>query len=236
VGSKQAAPTVEGAFDRAAGHYDDWVRTAIPSYDQLFGKAVELLPFAADAELEVLDLGAGTGLFAAHVARSHPRAAFVLCDLAAEMLELARQRFEALPNRAELRESDLREIDAHERYDAVISSLAIHHLEHDEKRALFGRIFRALRPGGVFVNVDQVRGETPAFEALYWDSWLRMVRAAGAAEEQIQASIERRRRFDRDARLADQVAWLREAGFDADAVLKLEFMAVFLARKTPVAS
>ncbi len=236
MGPAEDAPTVEGAFDRAAGYYDDWVRQAIPGYEQLFTKAVELLPFPADAEIEVLDLGTGTGLFAARVARSHPRAGFVLCDLAAEMLELARRRFAALPNRAELREGDLREIDAQERYDVVISSLAIHHLEHDEKRALFGRIFRSLRPGGAFVNVDQVRGETPAFEALYWDSWLRMVRAAGAPEEQIQASIERRRRFDRDARLADQVAWLREAGFDADAVLKLEFMAVFLARKAPVAS
>ncbi len=236
MGSAEDAPTVEGAFDRAAGHYDDWVRTAIPGYEQLFAKAVELLPFPADAEIEVLDLGTGTGLFAARVARSHPRAGFVLCDLAAGMLELARQRFAALPNRAELREGDLREIDAQERYDVVISSLAIHHLEADQKRALFSRMFSAMRPGGAFVNVDQVRGETPGFEALYWESWLRMVRAAGAAEEQIQASIERRRRFDRDATLAEQVAWLREAGFDADAVLKVEFMAVFLALKAPADS
>ncbi len=236
MGSAKDAPTVEGAFDRVAGHYDSWVRTAIPCYEQLFSKAVDQLPFPADAGIEVLDLGTGTGLFAARLAASHPRASFVLCDLASEMLELARQRFATLPNRVELLERDLREIGDDERYDAVISSLAIHHLEADQKRALFGRIFGALRPGGAFVNVDQVRGETPGFEALYWESWLRMVRAAGAAEEQIQASIERRRCFDRDATLADQVAWLREAGFDADAVLKVEFMAVFLALKAPADS
>ncbi len=53
------------------------------------------------------------------------------------------------------------------RFDLVISSLTIHHLEHAEKRALSARVHSALKPCGAFIDVDQVRGEAP-FGELYW--------------------------------------------------------------------
>jgi cyclopropane fatty-acyl-phospholipid synthase-like methyltransferase len=43
-------------------------------------------------------------------------------------------------------------------FDAIVSALAIHHLEDAEKRSLFARIHERLRPGGVFVNAEQVVG------------------------------------------------------------------------------
>lgn len=39
---------------------------------------------------------------------------------------------------------------------AVWSALAIHHLTAPEKQALFAEILRMLRPGGVFMNADQL--------------------------------------------------------------------------------
>ena len=35
------------------------------------------------------------------------------------------------------------------------------YLEDAEKRSLFQRIFACLRPGGAFINADQIRGEPP---------------------------------------------------------------------------
>jgi len=82
---------------------------------------------------------------------------------------------------------------------------------------LFKKIYSSLSPGGAFINVDQVKGATDHFVNLYWDNWLAQVRRAGADEEQISASVRRRRSFDRDATLSDQLQWLRDAGFlDAD--------------------
>jgi tRNA (cmo5U34)-methyltransferase len=109
----------------------------------------------------------------------------------------------------------------------VISSLAIHHLEHVEKRALFARVHSALKPGGAFINVDQVRGEPP-FGDLYWSTWLSRVRQAGAPEDRIQASVQRRLDFDRDASLDEQLSWMRAAGFEADCIYKHYFVAVML--------
>jgi tRNA (cmo5U34)-methyltransferase len=42
----------------------------------------------------------------------------------------------------------------------VVSALAIHHLDDDAKQDLNARVREVLRPGGVFVNAEQVRGPT----------------------------------------------------------------------------
>ena len=54
--------------------------------------------------------------------------------------------------------ADYTSFEDSEPYDGVISSLSIHHFEDEAKQALYGRIFQLLKPGGVFVNADQVLG------------------------------------------------------------------------------
>ncbi len=222
--------SVEQAFSQAAPEYDIWVKQALPAYDELFSTAVEIIPFAHDRPITVADLGAGSGLFAAHVQAVYPKASFTLVDASSEMLDLARKRFQHRTESFTFVEKRLEDFADTERFDVVISSLAIHHLENADKRSLFKRIFAALRPGGAFINVDQIMGQPP-FDRLYWETWLDKVRVAGASEAKIQTSINRRREFDRDASLSDQLRWLKEAGFAADCIYKHYFVAVFLALK-----
>ena len=221
---------VEQAFSEAAAEYDTWVKQALPTYDELFSTAVEIIPFAHDRPITVADLGAGSGLFAAQVLAVYPKASFTLVDASSEMLDLARKRFQHRTESFTFVEKRLEDFSAHAGFEVVISSLAIHHLEDTDKRSLFKRIFAALRPGGAFINVDQIKGQPP-FDRLYWETWLAKVRAAGASEANIQTSIKRRKEFDHDARLSSQLTWLREAGFVADCIYKHYFVAVFLALK-----
>ncbi len=228
----RAEMAIEGAFNRTSEYYDDWVRKALPGYEEVFTAALELVSFPPDGAIRVLDLGAGPGLFCERVFRKCPSASFVLYDVAAELLELAKQRFSASVDRFRFVLDDymsLREVEA---FELVISSLSIHHLEHAQKRQLFRQIWRALVSGGIFLNVDQIRGETEALEQLYWSDWLEKVRRAGAPEERIQESVERRKQYDRDASLAEQLEWLKAAGFaDVDCVYKNYFVGVFRAAK-----
>ncbi len=224
--------TVQQAFNQSAAGYDAWVRMALPGFDDLFSAALRVLPFEPGAPLRVLDLGAGTGLFSSVVARRFARARFKLMDLAEEMLAVARLRFEAEAGRFEYSVADIRAISARGEYDLVVSSLAIHHLEHAEKQALFRQVFAALRRPGVFLNLDQIQAPTPALREHYWAVWLEHVRAQGATEDQIQRSIARRQAYDRDAPLADQLAWLKDAGFaEVDILYKHHFIGLFYARK-----
>jgi tRNA (cmo5U34)-methyltransferase len=224
--------TIDQAFNQAAGAYDSWVRKALPGYEAIFAVATEIIPFDAGRSMRVLDLGAGTGLFAWHVLQKYPQARCVLVDLAEQMLAVARSRFQAYPGQCELRAEDYRNFQDAQPFDLVISSLSIHHLSDPDKQALFKRIYTLLGSGGMFINVDQLRGETPALAALYWSAWLRHVRQNGASEAEIEASIARRKQFDQEATLAEQLLWLQQAGFtDVDCVYKHYFVGVFMGSK-----
>jgi tRNA (cmo5U34)-methyltransferase len=229
--------SIGDAFDAAVDYYDDWMRRALPGYDDLFSIATSLIPFESDRAIKVVDLGAGTGLFSKHVIDAFPNARFTLVDLAEKLLDVARQRFADKPAQFAYVCADYRELEPSPQVDVVISSLSIHHLTDEEKQDLFRRVFRLVRDGGVFLNVDQIRGESPAMEELYRTRWLEYARSRGATEQQIAESLVRRRTYDRDAFLGDQLKWLREAGFaSADCIYKNWFVGVFLAVRTCGAS
>ncbi|HOG17500.1 MAG TPA: class I SAM-dependent methyltransferase [Syntrophales bacterium] len=225
--------TIDQAFNESVNYYDSWMKKALPGYEDLFAVARDLIPFPANALIDVLDLGAGTGLFSRHVLDKYPQGSFVLWDIAAKMLDVARKRFGPSDGgRFRYLLDDYRRIDYAGTFDVVLSSLSIHHLSDEDKRLLFPRIYRALRSPGVFINIDQVRGPTPEMQELYWTTWLKMVRKRGGTEEEIRASVDRRRTYDREALLTDQLAWLEEAGFrNADCVYKNWYVGVFYAEK-----
>jgi tRNA (cmo5U34)-methyltransferase len=218
-------------FNESVAYYDDWMKKALPNYQDLFQSAKDVIPFAAGAPIEVLDLGAGTGLFSSHVLERHPQAAFTLVDLADKLLEVARVRFgEAARCRYVV--ADYRDYDPGQQFDLVISSMSIHHLSDEEKQALFKQVYRLLRPGGAFINVDQVLGESEYTRKLYWEHWLAQVRQREPSEARIQDSVKRRTTYDREATLVDQLAWLKVAGFaNVDCVYKNFFVAVFFGSK-----
>ncbi|HXX80049.1 MAG TPA: class I SAM-dependent methyltransferase [Thermodesulfovibrionales bacterium] len=224
--------TIGQAFNASVPYYDDWIRKALPGYEDMFAAALDVVPFGQDDPLSVLDLGAGTGLFSHHVFTRFSRATFVLCDVAEKMLDIARERFKAQDKQFEYVVRDYRDIEGEWSYDLVISSMSIHHLSDHEKKILFGKVFRILREPGIFVNVDQIKGDTPYLEQLYWTWWLAKIRRAGASEKQIKAGVERRHAYDKDTCLEDQLGWLKNAGFETvDCVYKNYSLGVFFAMK-----
>jgi tRNA (cmo5U34)-methyltransferase len=199
-------------FDQCATAYDRDRPKLVPSFDELYGTALRVIPFAREAKIHVLDLGAGTGLLAAMVAQAFPAVRLHLTDISEAMLAQAMQRFASNP----LVTYSLQEhsqLSAISEYDLVLSGLSIHHLDHKGKRTLFQRIFRALRPGGMFINVDQALAPSRKGEEQYERIWLEDVTANGVSELALMQARERMRE-DRNALLSDQLTWLTEAGFE----------------------
>jgi tRNA (cmo5U34)-methyltransferase len=173
--------------------------------------AAELAARSCPDSPRILDLGAGTGILsAALVERIHsPR--LHLLDASTQMLQRASARLASF--RPELYIQALTEALPLGPFDAIVSALAIHHLSDGDKQLLYGRIHDALAPGGMFVNAEQVSGQSPRlqklFEALHFDT----TRALGSSEAEIQAAIERMS-FDKCATAAAQMRWLEELGFE----------------------
>ena len=225
---------VKSAFDAAAPAYDRLRRQLIPCFDDFYGSAVETLPFPRGAAPRILDLGAGTGLLAERLLARWPRARLVLLDLSEEMLDRARLRFAQLGRQVGVRSGDYLADPLGGPYDAVVSALSIHHLPDPAKRALFRRVHAVLRPGGWFVDADNVLAPTPALAAADRKGWIVRVRRSGIADAELAAAL-RRTRLDVLAPLSDQLAWLRAAGFDeVDCRYKWLHFAVFGGRRTPL--
>ncbi len=229
-----AHDAVKAAFNNDARIYDRSRRSMVPCFDDLYGTAVGLIPFDKDREFELLDLGAGTGVLSELIAKAFPRAIIVMADIAPEMLKLARERFSrggAIDPRFSFITLDHGKDSLPGQFDAIVSALSIHHLEHQEKRALFRRIFHALREGGVFINVEVILGESDEIERRTNEEWKQAARRAGASESDLAAAVERQK-HDRAATLDDQLRWLSEAGFHSvTAAYRNLIFAVYSAQK-----
>jgi tRNA (cmo5U34)-methyltransferase len=224
--------SISKAFDKTVAYYDDWIKNALPCYNEIFSVAKESIPYTPDERINVLDLGAGTGLFSWQVFAIFKEAKFVLMDVSEKMLNVAKERFSATSANVELVVQDYAKGLVAGEYDLVISSVSIHHLSDQEKKVLFARIYSALKPAGVFINIDQIKGSSKFFQEYYWNDWLKKIRTAGVEEEKIQESIKRRKKYDKESTLADQLNWLKEVGFlEVDCLYKYYCMALFWAKK-----
>lgn len=218
-------------FDEIAQKYDSQRRKLIPCFDDFYNTASSLVQLEQKSP-RILDLGAGTGLFSSYMLRTYPEAQLTLIDLSPGMLDIAKDRFaDAGASEVTYLIGDYSTFEDAEPYDTIISSLSIHHLEDEAKKALYAHIFHLLKPGGVFVNADQVLGKTPFLDSLYRSDWVAKIEATDLSPEALQAAYERTK-LDRMAPLDTQLAWLRDAGFtDVDCVYKSYNFVVMFARK-----
>ena len=168
--------------------YLDLMLAEVPGFEEL----EDAVATATDdlPARDVLELGTGTGETAVRVLARHPDARWTGIDASEAMLVRARER---LPE-AELLVRRLEDPLPAGPFDLVVSVLAVHHLDGAGKRDLFARVAAVLGPGGRFVLGDVV-----------------VPRAGGQGPIFIDGVV------DRPDTVADQIAWLQEAGFEATA-------------------
>ena len=203
---------IKSVFDKAAQSYDQARRQLVPCFDDFYGTALDLIPFATDSAIRVLDLGAGTGLLSALIAETFPHAHLTLVDISEGMLDQARQRFLDDAARFHFRALDLAEGPLWGQYEAVVSALAIHHVNDEGKQRLFQGVYDVLCDGGVFINADQVLGMTPGIDEEYKAVWLRQVRERGVGEGDLAKALERMKE-DEMSTLSLQMEFLEDIGF-----------------------
>ncbi|MGA8756809.1 MAG: class I SAM-dependent methyltransferase [Stellaceae bacterium] len=116
-------------------------------------------PFAAEAEITVLDVGGGYGVVTDEVLRTFPRATVTLQDYSAPMLDQARQRLAAHAGRVKYALADLRDPGWTRAvggpFDLAVSAIAIHNLRDlGEIADSYRGIAAVLKPGGMFLDYD----------------------------------------------------------------------------------
>ncbi len=177
-----------------------------------------LLEFIAQGTRRILDLGTGDGRLLALVRREHTDTEAVAVDFSPAMLEGARKRF-AGESLVKVVGHNLDEaLPRLEKFDAVISSFAIHHLVDGRKRALYGEVYELLNSGGVFCNLEHVASPSSRLHKEFL--------------ERIGFTVETEDPSNKLLDVETQLRWLREIGFvDVDCHWKWRELALLAGSK-----
>jgi SAM-dependent methyltransferase len=143
-------------------YVDDWIDRDVTRDNvrrPLLQEMLRLAPFASDAEINVLDVGAGYGLVSEQVLRIFPRAHLTLQDYSVPMFEHARSRLRLHSSQLSYVLADLRDpawtSELQSPFDLVVSGLAIHNLrEQSLMQACYRSIYGLLRRTGIFLDYD----------------------------------------------------------------------------------
>ena len=158
-----------------------------------------LLEFLPERIGRFLDLGSGGGRLLGLVKATRPNAEAVAVDFSAAMLEVLRDAYRG-DAKTSIVEHDLSTpLPELGKFDAVVSSFAIHHVTHERKRSLYREIFGVINPGGVFLNLEHVASATPRLH----ESFLTQLDLTPETEDPSNKLLH----------LELQLSWLREIGF-----------------------
>jgi tRNA threonylcarbamoyl adenosine modification protein (Sua5/YciO/YrdC/YwlC family) len=195
------AVALGGRFRFDPSTYGAMVIDALPGYERL---QQELVAASGSDVHRILDLGIGTGETSVRLLERHPEATLFGIDESPTMLAAAVERLGR--QMAGSRVGMLQEPLPTGEFDLVASALAIHHLDGEEKADLFQRLRRAVAPGGRFVLGDLI-----------------------VPEDRADAVTGVTSGYDKPSTIAEQLGWLRDAGFEASLAWSENDLAVLVA-------
>jgi len=205
---------VKDHFEAEAKQFDDIIVKLIPYYEQMLRALIDAIPFDSDAKIRVIDLGCGTGTIAKIISERFPNSRIVCLDIASNMIDVAKYKLANHPE-TEFIVGDFAHVGFTEKFDVVVSSLALHHLETDtDKKKLYTRIFENLKDNGVFYNADVVLASTSEQQEISMTRWKEYMNKNVSMDEIENKWIPTYENEDRPAKLMDQLEWLKEIGFN----------------------
>lgn len=222
---------VKKHFEGESGIFDERVLKVVPFYSDMVDALVSAIPFDDDRRIRVVDLGCGTGTITKKIKERYPKVNITCVDFAEKMIETAKSKLRIFGDISYVI-SDCLDFDFSAGYDAVVSSLVLHHIRDENvKKKFFKKVFDGLENKGVFYLADFVLGSNDYLQKLNIKKWEEFQLKHCSRDE----IAETRRRYgeeDRPFMLMDEIKWFKDAGFrEVDVIWKYYHFAVYSGRK-----
>jgi tRNA (cmo5U34)-methyltransferase len=221
--------------EEPAPGYGEHMQKWIPGYDEAHALILDALRLHLPPASRLLDLGAGTGRVSKMILSSFDDCYISLTDFSANMLAEAPRKLAAYDGRFDTKVGDFfsEAVDYPEgSFDAVVSVFAICHGRGETVyQALYRKIRRWLKPGGLFICYDHVLGDTNKFTVLNvagWKQYMELSQSKESTKEGIVSTYQE----DAPLSLRRHLHLLEEAGFTAaDVLWKRDIFGVYAAVK-----
>ena len=216
----------------AVRDYDALIRTFIPRYEEMLDAAAANLGALRHKPTLIVDLGIGSGALASRCLAVAPRARVVGVDSDSSMMALAERR---LRGRVTMLTGDFLTVPL-PRCDAMVASLALHHIRtRRRKKTFYARCLAALRPGGALINADLCLSSSATLQARDQDAWRAFLQRR-YSRAKARSYLKAWAKDDTYFRLTDEIDLLQSVGFEVDIPWRRDGFAVLVATKRPARS
>ncbi|MEN6452696.1 MAG: methyltransferase domain-containing protein [Prolixibacteraceae bacterium] len=221
--------------------YLEGVRGAIPFANEQIDFLMRIIDSFKPDLTSFLDLGCGDGILGRMILSKWNKARGVFVDYSEPMIKAAKSKVQQHENQLSFAVLDfgntewLTSISQEFPVDVVISGFSIHHQPDNDKKRIYKEIFnQILEPGGVFLNLEQVKSPTQEIEAIFNDFFIDSMRKYQQENnnsipiETIEEEFYKDKNINILSPVDEQCSWLREIGFiQVDCYFKAFEMAIF---------
>ncbi|OHD11000.1 MAG: methyltransferase type 12 [Spirochaetes bacterium GWD1_27_9] len=220
--------SIKKHFDEEAKEYDGIILKLIPYYNEMLTALILSIPFDKEKEINVIDLGCGTGTISKLIKEKFVNAKITCVDFASKMIDIAKFKLKDYKDINYIIE-DFYKFEFDKKYDIAVSSLALHHLQTDsDKMDFYKKIYQGLNHGGMFFNADVILSQNDYLQKTYLAKWKEYMLKSVIEEEIEKKWFPSYNNEDKPSEIMKQLEWLKEIGFkQIDIIWKYYNFAVY---------
>lgn len=199
------------AIKKIRGHkpyyeiYDQVVLKMLPFYAEMHSEIINLINRKRNDEFRIYEPGFGTGTLTARALNAFPMAQIFGVDNLKKNIKKAEEKMRRRKNFS-CRLGDFKKIGLDEKYDYIISALAVHHLNGAEKKNFFKKSYKALNAGGKIIIGDIVKSKDE-------EQWHKYLIESMGAEGEYRWQKHKSNQGDKPSKIESQLKWLKAAGY-----------------------
>lgn len=207
-------------FTARVEEYDEHMLTNVKGCKEAYKEVARLVP---DTCQKLIDLGCGTGLELDEIFKYLPDISVVGIDLTHAMLKRLKEKY--ADKAIHLVCGNYFDVDfGLSEYDCAISFQTMHHFLHEMKIALYSKIYKSLKVGGVYIECDYMV-EKQADEDFYYAENSRIRKELGILEGDFY-------HYDTPCTIKNQLSMFKKAGFsESEKVFRIENTTIIISRK-----
>lgn len=168
--------------------FDDMLERSIPQYQLMRTLCTDIAQNFIESKTDVVDMGASRGEAVAELLNkngAHNR--FILCEISTPMLKSMKERYEGLINCGvvDLRRMDFRKEFPNCSASVVLCVLTLQFTPIEYRLQILKRAYDNLLPGGAFILVEKVLGDSADIDEMMVSNYLEMKKSKGYTEDEI---------------------------------------------------